>query len=174
MIDKRKLLDKAECMTLLCTRTAKHWNTIKIIFNIPLVFTSSAMCIINSISTDANEVKIPNIVVNAVSVLIMSLSNSIKASEKLDLFHRLSIAFMQLSCEIENCNDDVSVDDLKLLNNKYENLVTQCLFEEIPDYVKQKVINTFEFKHKPIQLNGLSGLSCSPSIKLNSDLSFKV
>jgi hypothetical protein len=174
MIDKKKILEKSECMTLLCTRTSSHWSLIKFIFNIPLVFTSSAMCIINSISTDANEVKIPNIVVNAVSVLIMSLSNSIKASEKLDLFHRLSIAFMQLSCEIENCNDDVSVDDLKLLNNKYENLVTQCLFEEIPDYVKQKVINTFEFKHKPIQLNGLSGLSCSPSIKLNSDLSFKV
>ena len=174
MIDKKKILEKSECMTLLCTKAATHWNLLKFCFNLPLVFTSSAMCIINSISTDANEVKIPNIVVNAVSVLIMSLSNSIKASEKLDLFHRLSIAFMQLSCEIENCNDDVSVDDLKLLNNKYENLVTQCLFEEIPDYVKQKVINTFEFKHKPIQLNGLSGLSCSPSIKLNSDLSFKV
>ena len=59
-------------------------------FNIPFVLTSSAMCIINSISEDANEVKIPNIVVNAISVLIMSLNNSIKASEKCDLFHRLS------------------------------------------------------------------------------------
>jgi len=174
MIDKRKILEKAECMTLLCTRTATHWNTIKIIFNIPLVFTSSAMCIINSISTDANEVKIPNIVVNAVSVLIMSLNNSIKASEKLDLFHRLSISFMQLSCEIENCDDDVSVDELKLLHNKYENLVTQCLFEVIPDYVKRQIIKICEFKHKPIQLNGLSGLTNSPSVKLNSELSFKV
>jgi hypothetical protein len=133
------------------------------------------MCIINSISTDANEVKVPNIVVNAVSVLIMSLSNSIKASEKLDLFHRLSIAFMQLSCEIENYDDDVNNDELKLLNNKYENLVTQCLFEEIPDYVKRQIIKIFEFKQKPIQLNGLSGLSSSsPPIKLNSELSFKV
>jgi len=174
MIDKKKILEKSECMTLLCTKASTHWNTIKIIFNIPLVFTSSAMCIINSISTDANEVKIPNIVVNAVSVLIMSLNNSIKASEKLDLFHRLSISFMQLSCEIENCDDDVNNDQLKLLNNKYENLVTQCLFEEIPDYVKRQIIKIFEFKHKPIQLNGLSGLSCSPSIKLNSELSFKV
>jgi hypothetical protein len=44
------------------------------------------MCIINSISEDSNSVKIPNIVVNAVSVLIMSLNNSIKASEKFESF----------------------------------------------------------------------------------------
>jgi len=81
---------------------------------------------------------------------------------------------MQLSCEIENCDDDVSVDELKLLHNKYENLVTQCLFEVIPDYVKRQIIKICEFKHKPIQLNGLSGLSQSPSVKLNSELSFKV
>lgn len=174
MIDKKKILEKSECMTLLCTKASTHWSLVKFCFNLPLVFTSSAMCIINSISTDANEVKIPNIVVNAVSVLIMSLNNSIKASEKLDLFHRLSISFMQLSCEIENYDDDVNNDELKLLNNKYENLVTQCLFEEIPDYVKRQIINTFQNKHKPIQLNGLSGLTNSPSIKLNSELSFKV
>ena len=146
MIDKKRILEKSECMTLLCTKAATHWSRLKFCLNLPLVFTSSAMCIINSISTDANEVKIPNIVVNAVSVLIMSLSNSIKASEKLDLFHRLSIAFMQLSCEIENCNDDVSIDELKLLNNKYENLVSQALFEEIPDYVKRQIIKAFEFR----------------------------
>lgn len=174
MIDKKKLLDKSECMTLLCTRGASHWNIIKIAFAIPLVFTSSAMCIINSISSKSDDVKIPNIVVNAVSVLIMSLSNSIKASEKLDVFHRLSIAFMSLSVEIENLDEDVSADELKLIHNKYENLVSQCLFEEIPNYIKKQVLKLFEYKHKPIQLNGLSGLSKSPSVKLNSQLEFKV
>lgn len=48
------------------------------------------MCIINSISEDANAVKIPNIVVNAVSVLIMSLNNSIKAGEKFENFKKLN------------------------------------------------------------------------------------
>jgi len=55
---------------------------VKFCFNIPLVLTSSAMCIINSISGDANPMKIPNIIVNAISVLIMSLNHSVKASEK--------------------------------------------------------------------------------------------
>jgi len=44
------------------------------------------MCIISSISEDANRMKIPNIIVNAVSVLIMSLNNSVKASEKFECF----------------------------------------------------------------------------------------
>ena len=70
-------------------------------FNIPLVLTSSAMCIINSISEDANRMKIPNIVVIARSVLIMSLNNSVKASEKFECFKRLSQQFMILSQEIE-------------------------------------------------------------------------
>ena len=58
-----KLLSKSEAMVLLCSKASGYWSMIKFAFNIPLVLTSSAMCIINSISEDANEVKVPNIVV---------------------------------------------------------------------------------------------------------------
>ena len=97
-----KLLSKTEAMVLLCSKASSYWSMIKFGFNIPLVLTSSAMCIINSISEDANEVKIPNIVVNAISVLIMSLNNSIKVSEKCDLLRRLGQQFLLLSGQIEN------------------------------------------------------------------------
>ena len=40
--------------------------------------TEAMVLLTSSISDDANEVKIPNIVVNAVSVLIMSLNNFYK------------------------------------------------------------------------------------------------
>jgi len=158
MISKSKLLDKCESMTLLCSKASSHWSLVKFCFNIPLVFTSSAMCIINSISTDANKgVKVANIVVNAISVLIMSLSNSIKASEKLDLFHRLSLNFMSLSCEIENSNDDLTIDDMKLLHHKYETLIQSCMFEEIPNRYKHQVIDIYKNRYLPIQLNGTIG-----------------
>ena len=84
-----KLLSKTEALVLLCSKASGYWSFVKFIFAIPLVLTSSAMCVINSISDDAEAVKIPNICVNAVSVLIMSLNNSIKASEKCDLFRRI-------------------------------------------------------------------------------------
>ena len=89
------------------------------------------MCIINSISEDANEVKIPNIVVNAISVLIMSLNNSIKVSEKCDLFRRLGQQFLLLSGQIENDNE-ITDNNFNIIAIKYENLVNDVLFEDIP------------------------------------------
>lgn len=114
------------------------------------------MCIINSISEDANEVKIPNIVVNAVSVLIMSLNNSIKASEKCDLFRRVGQQLLLLTGKIENDNE---IDDaeFKLMAMTYENLVNDLPFEEIPDRYKRQVAESFKDRYLPLQLNGCNG-----------------
>lgn len=151
-----KLLSKTECMVLLCSKASSYWSMIKFAFNIPLVLTSSAMCIINSISEDANEVKIPNIVVNAISVLIMSLNNSIKASEKCDLFRRLGQQFLLLSGQIENDNE-IDDNDFNIIAIKYENLVNDCLFEEIPYRYKMQVAESFKDRYVPLQLNGTIG-----------------
>lgn len=161
MINIEKLLDKCESMTLLCTRTATYWSYVKMGFNIPLVFTSSTMCIINSISTDANTVKIPNIVVNAISVLIMSLSNSIKASEKFEIFKKLSQQFMLLSQELEALDKDGAdfKEKLNIISLKYDNLIQDCAFEEIPQKTKTNVSKLFSDANRylPIQLNGTIG-----------------
>ena len=151
-----KLLSKTEALVLLCSKAGGYWALVKFCFAIPLVLTSSAMCIINSISEDANEVKIPNIVVNAVSVLIMSLNNSIKASEKCDLFRRVGQQLLLLTGRIENDNE---IDDaeFKLLAMTYENLVNDLPFEEIPDRYKKQVAESFKDRYLPLQLNGCNG-----------------
>jgi hypothetical protein len=151
-----KLLSKSEAMVLLCSKASGYWSMIKFFFNIPLVLTSSAMCIINSISEDANEVKIPNIVVNAISVLIISLNNSIKASEKCDLFRRLSQQFLLLAGQIENDNE-ITDSDFQLISLKYENLINEVLFEEIPQRYKLQVAENFKNRVVPLQLNGTIG-----------------
>lgn len=151
-----KLLSKTEALVLLCSKASGYWSMIKFAFNIPLVLTSSAMCIINSISEDANEVKIPNIVVNAISVLIMSLNNSIKASEKCDLFRRLGQQFLLLAGQIEN-DDEITDNEFSLLALKYENLINDILFEEIPNRYKLQVVESFKNRHLPLQLNGTIG-----------------
>ena len=151
-----KLLSKTEALVLLCSKASGYWSMVKFAFNIPLVLTSSAMCIINSISEDANEVKIPNIVVNAISVLIISLNNSIKASEKCDLFRRLGQQFLLLAGQIEN-DDEISDNEFSLLALKYENLINDILFEEIPYRYKEQVIESFKDRYLPLQLNGTIG-----------------
>jgi hypothetical protein len=151
-----KLLSKTEAMVLLCSKASSYWSMIKFCFNIPLVLTSSTMCIINSISDDANTVKIPNIVVNAISVLIMSLNNSIKASDKCDLFHRLGQQFLLLSGQIENDND-ITDNEFNIIAIKYENLVNDTLFEDIPYRFKMQVADAFKDRYVPLQLNGTIG-----------------
>jgi hypothetical protein len=152
-----KILSKTEAMVLLCSKANGYWSMIKFGFNIPLVLTSSAMCIINSISENANDVKIPNIVVNAISVLIMSLNNSIKASEKCDLFRRLSQQFLLLVGQIENDNE-ITDSDFQLIALKYENLINDVLFEEIPNRYKLQVAESFKNRAAiPLQLNGTIG-----------------
>jgi len=159
MYNIEKLLDKCEAMTLLCTKASTHWSFIKFCFAIPLVLTSSTMCIINSISEDANSIKIPNIIVNAVSVLIMSLTNSIKASEKFEIFKKLSQQYMMLSQEIEACDANVSKEMYNILILKYDNLIQDCAFEEIPMKYKIQVATCFSNANRfiPIQLNGIIG-----------------
>ena len=151
-----KILSKTESMVLLCSKASGYWSMIKFAFNIPLVLTSSTMCIINSISEDANVVKIPNIVVNAISVLVMSLNNSIKASEKCDLFRRLSQQFLLLAGQIENDNE-ITDSDFQLIALKYENLINDVLFEEIPNRYKLQVAESFKHRTVPLQLNGTIG-----------------
>ena len=160
MKNKIKLLDRAECLTLLLTKASNYWSKVTFFLNIPLVLTSSAMCIINSISTNANDVKIPNIVVNAVSVLIMSLTNNIKSSEKYDKFKRLSQHFLELSQEIDAIEEnDIENEKYNILILKYDNLIRSCDFEDVPSHIKNNVSLLFLNNNRniPIQLNGLTG-----------------
>ena len=151
-----KLLSKTEALVLLCSKAGGYWAFVKVCFAIPLVLTSSAMCVINSISDNAEDVKIPNICVNAVSVLIMSLNNSVKASEKCDLFRRLGQQLLLLTGKIENDNE---IDDaeFKLLAMTYENLANDLQFEDVPDRYKRQVAESFKDRYLPLQINGCSG-----------------
>lgn len=151
-----KLLSKTEALVLLCSKAGGYWALVKFCFAIPLVLTSSAMCVINSISDNAEDVKVPNICVNAVSVLIMSLNNSIKASEKTDLFRRIGQQLLLLTGKIENDNE-IDDSEFKLLAMSYENLVNDIPFEDIPDRYKKQVAESFKERYLPLQLNGCNG-----------------
>ena len=157
----QKLLDKAECMVLLTSSACNYWSYVKFLFSIPLVLTSSAMCIINSISENSNDIKIPNIVVNAVSVLIVSLNNNIKAGEKCDSYRKLSQQFMNLSQEIENYDEEnmITKEKYEILMIKYDNLINDCAFEDIPNRYKLLASRSFYSNNRavPIQLNGCTG-----------------
>lgn len=144
----RILKGKAEALSLTCNLANVYWNRVKMCFNIPLVLTSSVMCVLNSITLDANDVKLPNIIVNAISVLIISLNNSIKAGEKVDNFKKLSQGFLLLVTEMED--DDEK--DLHLYNIKFNNLINDIEFSDITSSIKKQVNMLFDDDELPLQI----------------------
>lgn len=68
---------------------------------------------------------------------------------------------MLLSQELEALEpDDVNIKEkLNIINLKYENLIQDCAFEDIPQKNKTNVAKIFSDanRHLPIQLNGTSG-----------------
>jgi len=168
------LFSKCECMCILCSKANQHWSLVKFIFQIPLILTSSVMCILNSFDDGKGDLKIVNVVVNGVSVLLISYQSNLKVSEKVELFKNLSNQFLQLAHEIEG-KEPESLDRSTVNNliEKYDGLVTSCLFEDIPKSIKLEVIKLFEGKALPLQLNGASGLHIkqnSSSIELSSQI----
>ena len=160
-----KLYSKCEAMSLLSQKATNHWSFIKFIFQIPLILTSSVMCILNSFDDGKGNMKIANVVVNGVSVLLISYQSNLKVAEKCELFKNLSNQFLQLAHEIEGKNpEELDRNVVNTLIEKYDALISTCLFEDIPKSIKLEVIKIFEGKSLPLQLNGASGLS----IKRNS------
>jgi hypothetical protein len=89
----------------------------------------------------------------------MSLNNSIKAGEKFETFKKLSTQFMMLSQEVEGIEEDITKEKADILVLKYDNLIADCSFEEIPEKYKLMVASKYSEadRHVPIQINGVTG-----------------
>jgi len=166
-----KLYDKCECMSLLCQKACNHWSFIKFLFQIPLILTSSVMCILNSFDDNKGNMKIPNVIVNGVSVLLISYQSNLKVAEKYELFKSLSNQFLQLAHDVEGKDpEELDRNAVNILIEKYDSLIANCQFEDIPKGIKVEVIKIFEGKALPLQLNGGSGLVIKQNNNNNRDI----
>ena len=50
-----RLLDKCEAMSLLCNKATSYWSMIKFFFQLPLIFTSAIMCVLNALEDDTEN-----------------------------------------------------------------------------------------------------------------------
>jgi hypothetical protein len=159
------LLEKCSAMSLLCSKATTYWNFIKICFQMPLILTSSTMCILNSFDDNKGNMKIPNVIVNGLSVLLLAIQSNLKVIEKVETFKNLSNQFRSLANSIEGCQvfDNTQVNNF---NEKYDILIQQCEFESILEKHKNEVSKAFQGKTLPLQLNN----SGTFNLKLNAQL----
>jgi len=134
--------DKSYVSSILCEECSIFYSRIKNIVNIPLILSSSIMTVLNSGSFDPNEMKIPNIVLNAATALLLSLINNFKLPEKIQNFKNIGIKMNKLchaiedklSNDINNCNHEL----IRQFINEYDTLNENLDYPYI-EYVKNSV-----------------------------------
>lgn len=149
--------DKVFIYQLLTTKTNEYYSQIKQIINIPLIVSSSIMTILNSGSFQPDEMKVPNIVINALTALLISLINNYKIVEKQQTFRNLSLKYMNLLHDIEDklANDNnIEPDEIRTIVKQYDDLISQTEYI-IPNHIKKKIRNMYNGKKSlPLILNG--------------------
>lgn len=138
--------EKSFVMMLLCEQSYNQNVFIKNIINIPLILVNTAMTVLNSAIFDANDMKIPNILLNSTTGIIIGLISSFKIYEKIQSFHQLQGKFNKLSSSIETKmikEEEISDEDIKNIIETYDNLVDSIdypISENIKSRVKKQFI----------------------------------
>lgn len=153
--------DRCYIMAILAQETASFYSILRASINLPIIIVSSIMTVMNS-SFNPEEIRIPNIILNASTSLILSLMNNLKLSEKASSFRNSNNKFTKLLHFIEdklvNEYDTVDKEDIKMIIEQYDQILENIEFE-FPNHIKNKIRKRYMNK------------KTLPNI-LNCDLSF--
>ena len=116
------------------------------------------MAIFNSSTFDGNEMKIPNVVINSLTAMIVGIINNFRVNEKESNFKQLSSKFMKISHSIEdklhNNLESLTSSDVSNHIKEYDNLMEQIDFT-FPTSIQKAVKKLYNNKKQlPAILNG--------------------
>jgi hypothetical protein len=150
--------DRLSIMCILCAQSHSFFLRMKTFMIVTSLIITSVLAITNSISTNLNELKIPNICLNVVLAFIISLGNQMRFSENADKFYRALNAFSKLEHEIERiCNtDSMTPERLNSIIDKYDSLLESC--EGIPEYIKKRIRAKYINKNLPFLINHVTDI----------------
>lgn len=155
--------DKSYISSILCEECYNYNVIRKNIINIPLIFCSSIMTVFNSSSFDADTMKIPNIVLNSLTTLILALIGNFKFVEKQNNFHTNGIKFNRLCHKIEdilsNDLDTITGEKIRDIINEYDVLNENLEYPYVSS-IKYKIRKRYYGKKiLPNALNCISDFS---------------
>jgi hypothetical protein len=146
----QNIKDKAFVTSILCSKSCAFFSWIRTLINIPLILSSGAMTILNSMNDISTiEIKYANIVLNSCTVTILSLIGNFKLAERELSFRQAQIKMDKLYHNIEdkllidpsNCN----IEDVRDIIKEYV-IIYEHLEFPIPDFIRknfQKNSKTF-------------------------------
>jgi hypothetical protein len=141
----QNIKDKAFVTSILCSKSCAFFSWIRTLINVPLILSSGAMTILNSMN-DINtiEIKYANIVLNSCTVTILSLIGNFKLAERELSFRQAQIKMDKLYHNIEdkllidpsNCN----IEDVRDIIKEYI-IIYEHLEYPIPDFIRERFKN---------------------------------
>lgn len=141
--------DKAFIMGILCEQSYNHYSFVKNMINVPLILVNTAMTVLNSSVFDANDLKIPNIILNSTTGVIIGLVSSFKIYEKIHAFHQLQSKFNKIYSSIEKKliinTEEITCQEINSFIETYDNLIDSIEYP-ISESIKCNVKKQFKEK----------------------------
>ena len=137
----QNIKDKAFVTSILCSKSCAFFSWIRTLINIPLILSSGAMTILNSMSDiNTTEIKYANIILNSCTVTILSLVGNFKLAERELSFRQAQIKMDKLYHHIEdkllidpsNCN----IGDVRDIIKEYV-IIYEHLDYPIPEFIRK-------------------------------------
>tara|TARA_R100000951_G_C2616867_1_gene173075 strand:- start:92 stop:646 length:555 start_codon:yes stop_codon:yes gene_type:complete len=149
--------DKSYVYAVLCENSYEFFSLLKSLVNIPLIMITSILSIINASSFDPVEMKMPNVIINAMCALIMALISNFKLNEKETCFKQVQTKMTRHCHTIEDMlnNNLASLDseDVSEVIKKYDDII-EMNDHPFPIHIKKKITNTYKGKRTlPAVLN---------------------
>ena len=143
---------KAYIMSFFCEQSYNHYSFVKNLINIPLILINTSMTILNSIIENSNDLKIPNIILNSSTGLIIAFVSQYKLYEKINEFHQLQNKFNKLSTNIEKKLildiESLTDNDINGFIETYDILIDNMVYP-ISDGIKNKIKKQFKEIGRP-------------------------
>ena len=137
----QNIKDKAFITSILCSKSCAFFSWIRTLINIPLILSSGAMTILNSMNDiNTTEIKYANIILNSCTVTILSLVGNFKLAERELSFRQAQIKMDKLYHHIEdkllidpsNC----SIGDVRDIIKEYV-IIYEHLDYPIPEFIRK-------------------------------------
>lgn len=139
--------DKTFIISILAEESCNFYSFIKSIISFPLIISSGIMTVMNSSELEPSVLKPVNIILNALTTLLISFISNYKIAEKCEVFKQMSNKMNKLSHLIDDIltNDfnNCDANDIRQIITDYDSLNESMLFV-YPNRIKKKVIKRFK------------------------------
>jgi hypothetical protein len=156
--------DKSFISSLLCELSYGFYSFLHTCIIFPTILSSSVLTVLNSSDIDKDNMKIINIVINAINTILLAINSNFKFNDRSIHFKTMKIKFNNLNHRIESDRNKKITDPNYIINIDDIIISFDTLYNDLiytfPIHIKHKVIK--KYGNKRMLPNSLSiDIECS-------------